>query len=217
MNDITTPDPDDAVDLTMMYAAHQAFRRDLARLTSAAKGGTDSDRQAFATGWSLVKSYLTIHHKAEDDALWPAIRRHLPGREQDLATLDALEAEHTELDPLMHAIDTELAGDDAQRLAGLADQLSTALIDHLDHEEAQALPLVVDLLTKQEWSAFGADQRRQLGPEGASTFIPWLLDGASEQTRAAVLATLPPPARGAYQQTWRAAYEQQSPWHPAGR
>jgi hypothetical protein len=56
-----------------------------------------------------------------------------------VALLDALEAEHSAIDPLLAAIDAALADRDSgpQRLGELTDALATALRAHLDHEEAE--------------------------------------------------------------------------------
>jgi hemerythrin HHE cation binding domain-containing protein len=63
-------------DLTIMLAAHQAFRRDLARLVRAAAAADLADpakRQSVAAGWELFKHELHLHHTAEDELIWPAL------------------------------------------------------------------------------------------------------------------------------------------------
>jgi hypothetical protein len=60
------------------------------------------------------------------------------------------------------------------RLVALFDELAAVLTGHLDHEEAAALPLVQETLTSREWKAFGDDQRRRIGMNGAGWFFPWL-------------------------------------------
>ncbi len=41
---------------------------------------------------------------------------------------------------------------------------------------------------------------------GLGVFLPWLLDGAPEPTRRAVLNLLPPPIRLFYRTSWRPRY-----------
>ncbi|MFD0267824.1 hemerythrin domain-containing protein [Streptomyces sp. NPDC127106] len=72
----------DAIDLTVMYAMHGAVRRELAQLDRVT---TAADRdpvrvRATAAGWTLFEQALSAHHAAEDDALWPPLRRNLAGR-----------------------------------------------------------------------------------------------------------------------------------------
>ncbi|MGW0605868.1 hypothetical protein [Streptomyces sp. NPDC002640] len=38
-----------------------------------------------AVGWDLLKDGLRVHHRAEDEALWPALRGNVAGRPCDLA------------------------------------------------------------------------------------------------------------------------------------
>ena len=64
-------------DLTIMLAAHDAFRRDLARLARAAAAADLSDpvrHRSVAAGWELFKHELHLHHTAEDQVIWPALR-----------------------------------------------------------------------------------------------------------------------------------------------
>ena len=67
-------------DLTIMIAAHDAFRRDLVSLARAAQGpdrhGPDRQR-SIAAGWDLFKRQLHVHHTAEDELIWPVLRERL--------------------------------------------------------------------------------------------------------------------------------------------
>ena len=67
-------------DLAIMTAAHNAFRSDLVSLARAvrAPGRRSPDRQqSVAAGWELFKRQLHLHHTAEDDLIWPALRERL--------------------------------------------------------------------------------------------------------------------------------------------
>ncbi|CAM5507780.1 hemerythrin domain-containing protein [Streptomyces pilosus] len=197
------------VDLTMMYAIHRAFRRDL-RLLEAAQ---HDDVPAFRRGWQLFRSYLTIHHVAEDHSLWPVLRAKLADRPQALTMLQAMEAEHAQLDGAVEKVDAALAEAGGERaLPALMADVAACLTDHLDHEEAQALPLLESELTAAEWDAFVTEQRSQVGIKGAATFFPWLLDGFSRADRRTVLDRVPPPLRLVYRAVWRPRYERNSPW-----
>jgi hypothetical protein len=95
-------------DLTIMLAAHDAFRRDLARLARAAASADLSDparRQSVEAGWELLKRELHLHHTAEDELIWPALRPRLVHSEHALSALDAMEEEHERIDPLLAAVD----------------------------------------------------------------------------------------------------------------
>lgn len=99
-------------DLTIMIAAHDAFRRDLTRLARAAARGGLSDparRRSVAAGWELFKRELHMHHGAEDEIIWPALRPRLAHSEAALSVLDAMEEEHQRIDPLLAAVDAAFA------------------------------------------------------------------------------------------------------------
>jgi iron-sulfur cluster repair protein YtfE (RIC family) len=103
------------VDFTMMYAAHDAFTRDLKRLTAAVEAGQTAD-PAVRAGWAMFKKQLHIHHIAEDKSLWPVLRGRVT-RPDDVAVLDAMEDEHARIDPQLESVDKALAASDAVSLA----------------------------------------------------------------------------------------------------
>ena len=165
------------LDFTLMYAAHDAFRRDLRRLTAAAQEGRGADPAVLA-GWDVFTRQLDLHHLAEDAALWPQMRDKLAARPDDLALLDEMEAEHANIDPLLDNVDAVLGDSDPVRLREHAANLSAALNHHLDHEESAGLPLVAEVLDADGWNALAVDMRRRQGMKGAAVFFPWLLDDA---------------------------------------
>ena len=110
-------------DLAIMLAAHDAFRRDLARLARAAAAADLSDpakRQSVAAGWELFKRELHLHHTAEDEIIWPVLRPRLAHSENALSVLDEMEEEHERIDPLLAAVDAAfLQRDGAAGSAGV--------------------------------------------------------------------------------------------------
>ena len=99
-------------DLTIMIAAHEALRRDLVSLGRAAGTADLADparRRSVCNGWEVFKRQLHIHHTAEDDLVWPALRQRLSHSENALSVLDAMEAEHAQVDPLLAAVDRAFA------------------------------------------------------------------------------------------------------------
>jgi iron-sulfur cluster repair protein YtfE (RIC family) len=190
------------LDLTVMVAFHDAFRRDLAHLARVASRrhahlDDPARHAAVLAGWELFRTYLHFHHSAEDTDLWPRMRTHLADRPDDLALLQAMEDEHARLDPLVVGCDGAFTDRDGghQRLGDTVDALATELHGHLRHEERDALPLLDRSLTPTQWQAFSNDQRRRLGFGGAAQLFPWLLQEASPQQVKAILAGLPTPLR----------------------
>ncbi|TMQ90493.1 hemerythrin domain-containing protein [Actinomadura soli] len=196
-------------DLTLMYAMHNALRRELEHLAKLAAREDEDPRRllADAPGWELFKKALHAHHTAEDEVLWPVMREALAGRPGDLALLDAMEAEHARIDPVIEAID---AG--SEPLDVLVAALTTGLTAHLKHEEDAALPLMDEAVTPEQLVAFGQAHAAGIGPD-APRILPWLVEGADAGTVAATLAPLPEPARAAFENEWRPAYEALNRWN----
>lgn len=191
------------LDMIMMYAFHDALRRDLKRIAR---------MEARSDGWDLFDSLLHVHHTAEDDALWPVVREKVAGRPDDLALLGDMAEEHAALGPLLETIDDALDRGDSSPEARA--ELAKRLQQHLDHEEQAALPLVDATLSLHEWMQFGQTAMERVGPN-MPNFLPWLLDGADEATTARVLVFMPEPVQQTYTEEWRPAYIAKDWWAEA--
>jgi Hemerythrin HHE cation binding domain len=207
------------LDMSMMFAMHDALRRELAQVGRIASGRDDNPGTLLraALGWELFKKFLTAHHQTEDDVLWPPLRASVAGRPVRTALVDALEAEHGVIDPLLAAIDAAAADPDYgyQRFGDIVDELSARLNAHLAHEEADGLPLIDASLTPAQWQHFAQVHGERNLPD-ASRFMPWLLAGARPEVLDAILGKFPPPLLTAYREQWAPAYAAQTIW-PAAR
>jgi hypothetical protein len=210
---------DYTLDMSMMFAMHDALRRELAQVGRIASGRDDNPGTLLraALGWELFKKFLTVHHQTEDDVLWPPLRASVAGRPEQAALVDALEAEHGVIDPLLAAIDAAAADPDYgyQRFGDIVDELSAKLNAHLAHEETDGLPLIDASLTPAQWQHFAQVHGERNLPD-ASRFMPWLLAGARPEVLDAILGKFPPPLLTAYREQWAPAYAAQTIW-PAAR
>jgi iron-sulfur cluster repair protein YtfE (RIC family) len=129
-------------DLTIMLAAHAAFRRDLVRLahTTAARQPDPSRHAAIQAGWETFKRQLHLHHTAEDTIIWPALRQRLGHSDHAQSVLDAMEEEHQLIDPLLAAVDAAFAQADGSGLGDATGALTTSLTAHLTTRNATASP-----------------------------------------------------------------------------
>jgi len=200
----------EAIDFTMMYVTHDAFRRDLGRLSAASAAGT-AHAPGVRAGWENFKAQLLLHHSVEDTHLWPRVRRATAGRPAGLTLLDEMEAEHAQIDPLLAAVDDALAGS-ASNLAGHAAELASTLEWHLRHEEEAALPLIQSVCTPADWRAFAGAMRRRQGIKGAAIYVPWILDGAAPDGQRRFLAALPAPVRVISRLLWEPRYRRRGLW-----
>ena len=177
--------PEGPVDVAGMYLMHRAFRRDLAAFADVMPTVAADDRARWALlarRFALFGSILHKHHHGEDIALWPLLAE----RGADGAVLDALEAEHAGIDPLLAAISAGVrtlaagTGDEATRdqVASCAVRLRDALGAHLAHEERDGMALVQQHLTQQDWDrldeeVFSKDYR----PREVPAVLGWLMSG----------------------------------------
>ena len=203
------------LDITRMYTMHDALRRELQRIARVTARTDDDPRRIMRTaaGWELFKSFLHIHHTAEDVALWPVMRQALADRPDDLALLDAMEAEHGAIDPMLRAIDATLAdrNSDVGVLGSLTDALAAVLHGHLRHEEDEALALIDATMSPAQWQ-FLIDEHTRLGAADMPRLTAWVLDSASPEHTAALLSAMPEPARQAYLSQWQPAYAAMDLW-----
>src|SRR3984893_18321591 len=146
------------LDMSMMFAMHDALRRELVQVGRIARLRDDHPGRPLraALGWELFKKFLLVHHQSEDDILWPTLRTNVAGQPDRVALADALEAEHAVIEPLLIAIDAAAADPDYgyQRFGDVIDELAAKLTAHLAHEESDGLPLIDASLTPQEWQHF---------------------------------------------------------------
>ena len=135
---MSTPTTAPTIDLSGFLIAHAGMRQEFGLLARVAAQPLDPARAALAEEQiAMVLEVLHHHHTAEDDTIWPMLVTRVPSAAADL---DALEADHQRLDPLIAA-----AGDTTRPLAQRAPVLAALheqINAHLDREEATAVPLI---------------------------------------------------------------------------
>ena len=173
------------LDLNGMYMAHHAFRRDLARFALAARQTPLEDAdvwRALAARWGQFAGILHHHHTTEDDVLWPQLLEIADA--EGRATLEAMEAEHQQIDPLLAGCAAGFAAmaqapDGATRdaLVHTAETARDTLSDHMRHEETAALPLVQALLPKAGWDRVEKAAGEGKGVKELVFLVPGVADG----------------------------------------
>jgi hypothetical protein len=203
------------LDMTTMFTIHDAFRRNLGEMARVAAEADRGDRPPLQSqlGWELFKKFLLVHHQTEDDVVWPVLRVHVQSDPDRMAVVDALESEHAAIEPGCTAIDAVSGHQEevGSPLAHLVDELATRVTLHLAHEESDGLALIDEFLTLEEWQAFAQEHGRRLIND-ASTYVPWLLDGADPVAVENFLGTIPPPLAAAYRDQWSPDYAALDLW-----
>lgn len=221
------------VDMTVMYLMHHAFRRDLRRFAAAVPATPARDQAtwaALAGRWERFGTLLHHHHSGEDAGIWPWLLERADADER--AVLEAMEAEHDRIDPLLAGCTEHLAAlalpggsDDVrdQHRAGLSVRLAAtrdALGQHLRHEETGAIPIIQEHMTAADWRRIEKEHFHQQDSSISLGFVvPWLAEGLSPAQLAEVFAFAGPwlrvvwwATRGGYRRQERRAFR----YLPAG-
>jgi hemerythrin-like domain-containing protein/uncharacterized protein YndB with AHSA1/START domain len=198
--------PPGPADVAAMYVMHHAFRRDLRDFAHAVATTPLSRRDtwvALRDRWDRFAEVLHKHHTGEDNGLWPLLRSRAAaaGDDSAVSTLDAMEAEHAGIDPLLDAIRAGFAtlaqSPTPAGQAGQGHRLSTAIQligAHLGHEERDAMALVQAHLSQEDWHRVEKDYfRAAYGPKELPFVLAWSLKGLSPagRRRAQSLGGLP--------------------------
>ncbi|MGA8046599.1 MAG: hemerythrin domain-containing protein [Dermatophilaceae bacterium] len=203
-------------DMEVMRILHHAFRRDGARLEQAAERyGTQeaAAHEALLIGWHGMASSLHHHHTVEDTHIWPVIRAKVAGT-PDVEILDAMEEEHSRIDPAIERIERSF-GDPDSGVGAVAESIDAflgLLRGHLEHEEKDAFPLIRRFITKAEWDALNKSALKELSLSEIAGIGPWLLDGATPEEVRTVLSELPPPVRLLHRYWWNPRYRRTRRW-----
>jgi iron-sulfur cluster repair protein YtfE (RIC family) len=188
-------------------AVHEAFRRDLGQLLA-----TTASRRAVRARWNVFCDQLRFHLGAEDAALWPPVQVKLTGDPADLALVEAMEDEHRLIEPVLTAIDEAFTVHTSnEHLRELLTRLQTTLSSHLAHEEAEALPLINEIMSKGELARITRTITRTGGRKRAAVMMPWALADASADIGRLVLRQLPATWRVLYRAVWLPRYRRNTP------
>jgi Hemerythrin HHE cation binding domain len=211
--------PDGPVDLTPMFLMHHAFRRDLTTFAAAVRGTPVTDRRtwrALDQRWQRFATILHHHHSGEDRYIWPVLVAAVEkgGAPADRETLEAMEAEHSRIDPMLDSCARGFAtlaerADETARTTLVADLTRThqLLGAHLGHEERDALALVQRFLTPEDWARLD----KQVGSGYPTKLIPftlaWIMHGLPADGRAAAARFLGRPTTLLWSLAFRRPFE----------
>jgi hypothetical protein len=177
--------PEGPIDMIGMFLMHHAFRRDLSAFSRAVAATPAADQptwRALGERWARFGHVLHAHHTREDTHVWPQVaeRARQAGDAEAVATLEAMHAEHVEIDPLLDSVAAGLARmatvSDREARAALEEQVVATrdcLVRHLAHEERDALAIAQRLFTAEEWAAMehgGKESLREL-----AFLVPWVV------------------------------------------
>jgi hemerythrin-like domain-containing protein len=151
------------VDVRDMIVVHTALLREF-RLAATAVRAVDPEdvRRAAVVGahLSFLGDLLHHHHLGEDELLWPRLEERVPERVAPL--LESMHQQHAGIDAALRRVTTTLTAWTADagvasrhELAEALTELHTRLVEHLDLEEREVLPLAASHLSESEWHGIG--------------------------------------------------------------
>ena len=185
-----------------MVIVHRAFRRELTLLPRLVREVGDGDVARAATlagALRLVLDGLHHHHTGEDLVLWPALlERAAPSTglvETMQAQHEAVEHLMEQVEPLLGAWETTPTSARGNELADIVDRLAAALLDHLDLEEREILPLALRHVTVAEWNSLGEQGMEEMDQKLLPILFGAILEDCTPAERRAMLAKLPLPVR----------------------
>ena len=154
--------------------------------------------------WALFAASLHHHHHGEDTWLWPALMEKVEADER--ATLEAMEAEHGEIDPALQACAAGLARlaehDDPDTRAALSVRLTAtkaSLARHLHHEETETIALIQRVMTADEWEAIDEKFKGGVTFGEIVKLVPWALHQVPAEVRGRLFAQ---PGGGLHRILW---------------
>jgi iron-sulfur cluster repair protein YtfE (RIC family) len=184
---------------------------EVSRLVTEVEPGDRSRSAAVAEHLGFTLDGLHNHHTSEDEMLWPLLlERARPSQ----ALVERMEAQHEVVGAAIsrvRALSGPWAADPArQRSAELEEalrELITPLSEHLAEEERDIVPLIARHVTQQEWERLGKAAFDKFRPAQRFTALGQMLEVATPEEAAKMLADLPAPIRLVWRLVGRRRYD----------
>ena len=189
-------------DVNEMIVIHRVFRREFSAIPSLVRhvrAGDVARSRVVADHLGLMMAGLHMHHTGEDVVLWPLL---LERAAPSTALVETMQHQHHRVDE--YAEQLQLLADGwasdpsairGEQLARLVEQFAAALLQHLDLEEREILPLVSAHVSVVEWDSLGEHGKESMSPRQLPLIFGAILEDADPGERQRMLAHLPAPIR----------------------
>jgi hemerythrin-like domain-containing protein len=172
----------------------------------------DADRADFVGSYyDNVLRLLHAHHEAEDITIYPQMVERLP---EQVDVINRVNAEH---EVVLGALETaELAvaawradPSSASRDAAVAamEALKTILLEHLDHEEAEVVPLIGQCITVDEWDAMSGTAFGMFSGDKVWLAVGLIQEQMLAEENTKMEANMPPPVHDFWVGSGRAMFQ----------
>jgi hypothetical protein len=197
-----------------MTRFHRIFREaldEVPRFVGDAPTDDSEHVELVGTYYANVLKLLHAHHEAEDLTIYPLMVERLP---EHLDVISRVNAEHEAVLGTLDAAEQAVAawradpsGDSRDAAAGSLESLRPILLEHLDHEEADVVPLIARCITVAEWGEMSATAFQRFSGDKV-----WLVLGLIQEQMLAdenetMEANMPPPVHDFWVNTGRGMFQ----------
>ena len=171
----------------------------------------DAERAAeVASYYANLLDFLHAHHGAEDELLWPKLRRRAPEHGE---LYERMEGQHAGIGDACDAAQAAVARyevaptpEHAQLLADRVTALMEELETHLSQEEREILPIAAVTMTQAEWGELPAHGARSFHGDKFWLILGLLFEQMNQAERRMTLENFPPPVREMWETEGQGAY-----------
>lgn len=213
MNLMKTGQAHDAPPVQEMVVIHRILRSEfemLAHLVRRVPDGHTERAEIVAEHIDFTLAGLHNHHSTEDESLWPTLLERARPSADLIHRMQAQHeavSEHTErARRLLPEWRREPTRSSTSQLAETLTRLTDALVEHLDEEENQILPLVTTHVSAEEWEAFGQRAFDKFPRSALPIMLGQMLENATPEERAMFFGKLPAPVRLIWRLSGRRQY-----------
>jgi hypothetical protein len=147
--------------------------------------------------YANVLKLLHAHHEAEDLTIYPLMVERLP---QQVDVINRVNAEHEAVLGSLGAGEQAVADWRANPSSTLRDAavaaleaMQTTLLEHLDHEEAEVVPLLGQCITVAEWDEMSATAFQHFSGDKVWLAIGLIQEQLLAEENAKMESNMPPP------------------------
>jgi len=199
---MTNTETQPLADVHDMVVVHRVFRREfrlIPELVREVRPGDTARAKVIADHARLVLTGLHGHHTGEDELLWPKL---LERAAPDAALVHRMEAQHERVDaaiqrigPALDRWEAEARPAVSEEVAAGFDSLRVALLEHLDEEEREILPLAARHITQAEWNELGEHGVGETRKQDLPILFGAVAEEATPEEMVQILGTVPLPVR----------------------
>ena len=211
---MTTAPESPLCDATAMTRFHVIFRDALdavPQLVGAAPADDGARAELVGSFYDNVLRLLHAHHEAEDVTIYPQMLERLPDQ---VDVINRINAEHEVVLGSLEKAEEAVAAwradpSSASRDAAAADlaSLKTILLEHLDHEEAEVVPLIGQCITVDDWDTLSGTAFGMFSGDKVWLAVGLIQEQMLAEENAKMEANMPPPVNDFWVSSGRTMFQ----------